>query len=194
MSYLPDSILKNFLSYESLKKRKIHNGREGSIEEPELNVSLNLTDDVISNAGTNDNSFNELTDNMSDFVPIDADLNEAPFPEENIIDAKTGNEQTTIQTEKVRPTPGEVAPKAIVQMAKILRKELSEEKEVIFTDVLKSQANTEPENITKREASRGFFDILSLATEGCIGLSQTEAFGNIKIDAKPALFERFINA
>nr|6ZZ6_C Chain C, Sister chromatid cohesion protein 1,Sister chromatid cohesion protein 1,Sister chromatid cohesion protein 1 [Saccharomyces cerevisiae S288C] len=46
---------------------------------------------------------------------------------------------------------------------------------VIFTDVLKS--------ITKREASRGFFDILSLATEGCIGLSQTEAFGNIKIDA-----------
>ncbi|CAI4335695.1 ASN_collapsed_G0009110.mRNA.1.CDS.1 [Saccharomyces cerevisiae] len=194
MSYLPDSILKNFLSYESLKKRKIHNGREGSIEEPELNVSLNLTDDVISNAGTNDNSFNELTDNMSDFVPIDADLNEAPFPEENIIDAKTGNEQTTIQTEKVRPTPGEVAPKAIVRMAKILRKELSEEKEVIFTDVLKSQANTEPENITKREASRGFFDILSLATEGCIGLSQTEAFGNIKIDAKPALFERFINA
>lgn len=157
-------------------------------------MSLNLTDDVISNAGTNDNSFNELTDNMSDFVPIDADLNEAPFPEENIIDAKTGNEQTTIQTEKVRPTPGEVAPKAIVQMAKILRKELSEEKEVIFTDVLKSQANTEPENITKREASRGFFDILSLATEGCIGLSQTEAFGNIKIDAKPALFERFINA
>lgn len=87
-----------------------------------------------------------------------------------------------------------MAPKAIVQMAKILRKELSEEKEVIFTDVLKSQANTEPENITKREASRGFFDILSLATEGCIGLSQTEAFGNIKIDAKPALFERFINA
>lgn len=91
-------------------------------------MSLNLTDDVISNAGTNDNSFNELTDNMSDFVPIDADLNEAPFPEENIIDAKTGNEQTTIQTEKVCPTPGEVAPKAIVQMAKILRKELSEEK------------------------------------------------------------------
>nr|6QPW_B Chain B, Sister chromatid cohesion protein 1 [Saccharomyces cerevisiae S288C] len=85
-----------------------------------------------------------------------------------------------------------MASKAIVQMAKILRKELSEEKEVIFTDVLKSQANTEPENITKREASRGFFDILSLATEGCIGLSQTEAFGNIKIDAKPALFERFI--
>ncbi|KAF4006741.1 Conserved region of Rad21 / Rec8 like family protein [Saccharomyces cerevisiae] len=95
---------------------------------------------------------------------------------------------------EICPTPGEVAPKAIVQMAKILRKELSEEKEVIFTDVLKSQANTEPENITKREASRGFFDILSLATEGCIGLSQTEAFGNIKIDAKPALFERFINA
>lgn len=193
MSYLPDLILKNFLSYDSLKKRKIKNRPEGPIEEPELNVSFNLSDDVISNVGTNNESFNELTDNMSDFVPIDADLNDGPFPEGGA-GTETGSEETTTQTEKVRLASGEVASKAIVQMAKILRKKLTEEKEVIFTDVLKSQADRELENISKREASKGFFDILSLATEGCIDLGQTETFGNIEINAKPALFERFIHA
>ncbi|CAI4037889.1 hypothetical protein SMKI_04G2260 [Saccharomyces mikatae IFO 1815] len=192
MSYLPDSIFKNFLSYDSSKKRKIQNNPEEPVDEPELNVSFNLSDDLISNAGTNDGSFNEMTDILSDFEPIDAVLNETSFPGEDVTRTKTASEDTTIQAQKIRLASGEVASKAIVQMAEILRKEITEEKEVIFTDVLKSQANTDLQSITKREASKGFFDILSLATEGCIDLSQTETFGSIKIDAKPALFEKFI--
>ncbi|EJS44315.1 mcd1p [Saccharomyces arboricola H-6] len=194
MSYLPDTILKNFLSYDSLKKRRIQNAPEKSIEEPELNMSLDLNDDVISDLGTNNNTFNELAEETSDFVPIDADLNETPFPEEDLSNTGAESRETTAQAEKVRLVSGEVASKAIVQMAEILREVITEEKEVIFTDVLKSQLHEDLENITKREASKGFFDILSLATEGCIDLSQTETFGDIKIDSKPTLFERFITA
>ena len=64
----------------------------------------------------------------------------------------------------------------------------------MFTNVFRHQLNTSSENITRREAIKGFFDILSLATEGCVDLKQKETFGNIVIDAKPALFERFITA
>ncbi|CAI4057813.1 kleisin alpha SKDI_04G2330 [Saccharomyces kudriavzevii IFO 1802] len=194
MSYLPDSIIKDFLSYDSLKRRRLQNTPEESIDEPELNISLDLNNDLINDLGTNNDSSNELTNDFSDFVPIDADLNEAPFPENDVTRAKTGREETTIQTEKIRLASGEVASKAIVQMAEILRKETAGEKEVIFTDVLRSQVDVDLEKITKKEASKGFFDILSLATEGCIDLSQTKTFGDIKIGAKPALFERFITA
>ncbi|QID84200.1 sister chromatid cohesion protein 1 [Saccharomyces pastorianus] len=194
MAYLPDSIFKNFLSYNSLKKRKVQNIIEGSIEEPELNMSLDLNEDVISNAAVSDGSFNDLDEDVAGFEPIDADLSEAPFLEEDLASTNTGSVETTTQTEKVRLVSGEVASKATVQMAEILRREITAEKEVMFTNVLRHQLNTSSENITRREASKGFFDILSLATEGCVDLKQKETFGNIVIDAKPALFERFITA
>lgn len=194
MAYLPDSIFKNFLSYDSLKKRRVQNMIDGSIEEPELNMSLDLNEDVISNPATSDGSFNDLDEDAAEFEPIDADLNEAPLLEEDLANTSAGSEETTTQTEKVRLVSGEVASKATVQMAEILRKEITEEKEVIFTNVLRNQLNTSSENITRREASKGFFDILSLATEGCIDLNQEETFGSIMIDAKPPLFERFITA
>lgn len=135
-----------------------------------------------------------MDEDAAEFEPIDADLNEAPLLEEELANTSAGSEETTTQTEKVRLVSGEVASKATVQMAEILRKEITEEKEVIFTNVLRNQLNTSSENITRREASKGFFDILSLATEGCIDLNQEETFGSIMIDAKPPLFERFITA
>lgn len=77
-------------------------------------------------------------------------------------------------------TETETVPVRTRRAAHVLRTTMEAEK--ISFHALDAQA-------TRRAAAGFFFELLSLGTRGCVRLHQTHAYGDIHIEAKPALYD-----
>lgn len=202
LSYLPSSVLENILSYQQIKKQKPNfDEEEVDYSEPQMDITLGLDDELVSR----DRSIESESEESDHFMPIDADIG-LPMPtQEDVephIEAESASSQpeeiATQQTQKVRLATGETASKATVYMAELLRTKFVDNENSTFEDILKikhtAEVSQSDKEITRGEASKAFFDLLSLANEDCIDLDQPIAFESINIQTKPSLFEKFITA
>ncbi|EDO18067.1 hypothetical protein Kpol_1045p54 [Vanderwaltozyma polyspora DSM 70294] len=192
MSFLPQSIFENFVHSQRFKRQKLP---DIDIEEPQLNISFD-GDDFVAGSGIDSSmmALNDEDEHESDhFMPIDADLGQDPVDE---LIVESDNMPPT-QNEKVTLSSGEVVSKTTAAMAELLRTQFIDDDTLTFTNVLKAKVEIEDDvsnktEITKSEASKSFFEMLSLATANCIDLDQNETFGEISINTRPALYEKFI--
>ncbi|QLQ80372.1 hypothetical protein HG537_0D03730 [Torulaspora globosa] len=202
INYLPSSMLTDLLSFQKSKRQKLSLPEvEGPPEEAQIDISLSLDEHLISNEDTNHGSASD-TEDSDHFMPIAADVGQLPTNENLLSSPERESSQTdqsiSEQTQEVRLPPTDTASKTTVRMAELLRTEFASIDAPTFDDLLtaghKSDVSNLRQDISKEEASRAFFDLLSLANEDCIDLDQQSSFDSISIKTKPNLFTKFITA
>ncbi|CCD22975.1 kleisin alpha NDAI_0A08210 [Naumovozyma dairenensis CBS 421] len=216
LSYLPSTITDKLLSYQNIKKQRLHfvdeqhqSQQEDQEEnedmvEPQINMSLGLQDDLINDTGS-ETDIQLPTRSDDNFIGLQDDILPNDYVQDN--DLENEDHRLPLQSQKIQLTTGEVVSRATVDMAELLRTQYVDSDVVNFKTILEDFHNQKADynnddngdenndiepRITKREASKGFFDILSLATSGCIDLDQEETFGEINMTSRAPLFEKFI--
>lgn len=202
MNYLPSAVLADLLSFQKSKRQKLTSPEvEVRPEEAQIDISLSLDEHLISNEDTNDGTALDSEDS-DQFMPMAADIGPQPIDEGLRSSPERGSSQTeqfsSEQSQEVRLPPSDTASKTTVRMAELLRAEFATIDAPTFDDLLaarhKSDVSKASEDISKEEACRAFFDLLSLANEDCIDLDQRSSFESISVTAKPNLLTKFITA
>lgn len=209
LDFLPDEIVTNLLDVRSMKRaRVLHQSRKDqeSDMDMDMDISLGLDESLVHNSDPIDHQQIDFdrdgerpmfgddeqhgVDASDDNVSVVDDYSEIQ-PDDFAIDSSIDENPNDTQ-QKVELNSGELASKSTVIMASLLRDELNTG-ESSFEQILKARYNDEI-LISKRMASRAFFEILALATADCIGLKQDETFGEITIASKANLYEKFVAA
>lgn len=207
VGFLPNVVLEGFFSHQAFKRPKVALREER--DEPMMNISLGIDEELLQSSIMNSSHIGSDVDDSDHFVPIDADIGQPPVDEdsetsinatENVLDGNRNlsDQIQTQQTQRVRLVTGELASESTVYMAELLRTEFIDNESITFDNVLVAKHNAETHDgestkpISKREASKGFFEVLSLATAGCIDLDQQVAFEDITIKTRAPLYEKFI--
>lgn len=211
LSYLPQEVIENFSPLQTFKKPKIQAELENeqNFEEPQMDISLGLNDDLLPESSIN----SSRPPSESGEAPMAADIGEHSLEEgeemhEHNIEQQSSQDSHEMEdsssnpvftdSEKVKLTTGEFASREAVDFAELMRVEFIDNESLKFDNLLttkkRAQGHEEDTSLTRQEATKGFFDMLSLATADCIDLDQQETFGDINISARPALYERFISA
>ncbi|CCE61524.1 hypothetical protein TPHA_0A04510 [Tetrapisispora phaffii CBS 4417] len=191
LNYIPSSIVKNYIQFDS-KRFKLNNENENDLD---MNLSF-VEDDMISASviENNDVVSNDDNEDESDhLLQLNADLS---YPE---TDVSADNLIITMHDDaKVKLVSGEVVSKNTTEMAELLRNQFIDNDKLSFGDLLRSNHNKKFDDsnipISKHEASKDFFEMLSLATAGCVDLHQDETFGSINIQSRSPLYEKFVEA
>lgn len=209
MSYLPQVVLDNLITYQTLKKQKGHATQDmEEFNEPQMNVTLGLDADLLQDSETSASRDEPAAEDSDHFVPIDEDIGQSSFDEADASSPQGTDATDTmhqplgqsdgVSSQKTQLASGETASRATVYMAELLRTEFIDNDSINLDDILAIKHNKEDDKsdtpITKREASKGFFDMLSLATAGCIDLDQEGPFQSITIKTRAPLYEKFITA
>ena len=209
LGYLNNSIVSGLLSYHIAKKQKVQDAHD-DIEEvemignspviPALDISLEMNDN---------NSIMNIEDvqqGLDDFI-LNEDIGDTlDHAEENSnIEAQgtfLGDSQTenvgsqslpsSVDEDNVKLSTGESASRNTVELAETLR-DVTDDKCITYSGILNTTVK-EGYELTKRDASQCFFDMLTLATSGCIKLEQTSAFEDISISTLEPLSEKYIPA
>lgn len=204
VEYLPSGILAEVMAFQESKRQRLNppdeNERERLIE-PEMDISLSLDENLISRDDT-DNDGAWETEDSDHAMPIAADIGPAPveedYPETPEEASSQTEELTQTQLQEVRLFSGATAPKTTVHMAELIRSKFVDSDSLGFDKLLSAKHESDPvvasKEITKEEASMAFFDLLSLANEDCVDLSQQASFESITINTKPDLFTKFVTA
>ncbi|KAG0654197.1 sister chromatid cohesion protein 1 [Maudiozyma exigua] len=208
LGYLNNSIVSGLLSYHITKKQKVQE-TTNDIEEiemienspviPALNISLEMNDN---------NSILDMDDvqtELGDYALNDIMSHTLEDPEENsnieaqgtfLVDSQTTNPGSQIlpsaDVDNVELVTGNAASRNTVELAETLRS-FTDDKNITYSGILNNSV-TEGNKPTKHDASQCFFDILTLATSGCIKLDQTSAFEDISISTLKPLYEKYIPA
>ncbi|GCE99662.1 sister chromatid cohesion protein 1 [Zygosaccharomyces mellis] len=211
LSYLPQEVIENFSPLQTFKKPKIQAELENeqNFEEPQMDISLGLNDDLLPESSIN----SSRPPSESGEAPMAADIGEHSLEEgeemhEHNIEQQSSQDSHEMEdsssnpvftdSEKVKLTTGEFASREAVDFAELMRVEFIDNESLKFDNLLttkkRAQGHEEDVGLTRQEATKGFFEMLSLATADCIDLDQQETFGDINISARPALYERFISA
>ncbi|SMN21435.1 similar to Saccharomyces cerevisiae YDL003W MCD1 Essential subunit of the cohesin complex required for sister chromatid cohesion in mitosis and meiosis [Maudiozyma saulgeensis] len=206
LGYLHQSVISNLLPYHVLKKQKIDKPVQ-TTEKPEafenspppaLDISLELD---------NTNYINDIDSIQHDFEDIAINDNTDIGNEHDIRSSRINTQGTVlddslnqdlgeistnsiVEEDNVKLKNGEVASKETIEMAEKLR-EYSDGSNIVYSDIL-SHTSKVPNQPTKADASRCFFDMLTLATSGCINLEQSSTFEDISISTLNPLYEKFI--
>ncbi|CAR25626.1 hypothetical protein ZYGR_0A01910 [Zygosaccharomyces rouxii] len=216
LSYLPQETIERLTSLQTSKKPKtqVESENEESFEEPQMDISLGLNDDLLPESSISSSRPPSELGEGDHESPMAADIGEHPLDQGQEEHGEPNIEQSTQQdsderepsssqselddSEKVKLTTGEFASREAVDFAELMRVEFIDNDSLEFENLLttkkRAQGVEEDTRLTRQEATKGFFDMLSLATADCIDLNQQETFGEINISARPALYERFITA
>lgn len=216
LSYLPQETVERLLPLQTAKRPKIQEEteRREEFEEPQMDISLGLNDDIVPESSISSSRPPSEPGEGNQESPMAADIGEHPLEEGeevqeeqnvgHLLTEQESEERKTLSpsepsdSQKVKLTSGEFASRESVDFAELMRVEFIDNNSLEFEKLLmakkRAQGNEEPQVLTRQEATKGFFDMLSLATTDCIDLDQQETFGEIDISARPALYERFIAA
>ncbi|AQZ17654.1 MCD1 (YDL003W) [Zygosaccharomyces parabailii] len=215
LSYLPEEAMERLLPLQTLKRPKPQQEENDKFIQPNLNISLGLSDDLLQETSLSTSLPPSEPGEDDHDVPMDADIGDQSLDQvdvtshENLLvrqstqqesDALESSSQYSEQnnSQKIKLSTGEVVSKETVDFAELLRTEFIDNGSLVFNKLLAArrrlQQSAENLPVTRQEATRGFFDLLSLATSDCIDLDQKETFGDINITPRPSLYERFISA
>lgn len=210
MGYLDGSISARFLDYRAPKRlRTEEKVRETTQDEiAPFDISLELNDNSVDNFDMIQDNFDDEQEAVDEHQPdfnedgaadLDMNLDEFPDHETHIEqldqptdDSAMGTQIIPTSDDNVKLTDGQTVTKAVVEMADALREHSSSEK-LHYSDMLSTRVGEEKQ-ATRGDASRCFFDMLTLATAGCIDLSQTGTFEEIAVSKRAPLYEKFIPA
>ncbi|CAG98453.1 kleisin alpha [Kluyveromyces lactis] len=202
LDFLPQKIISNFFNHKASKKpRALSQSSQSDGSDVDIDISLGIDGSLVHNSDPFDHQ--QMGFDAESEGPVFAD-DEPPVlaadtsMEENDYQAIQSDEfasRGSIEKEKsqkVELATGEIVSKSTVEMATLLRDEMSSG-EATFDKILTSKYQDNAV-ITKRMASKAFFELLSLATADCISLKQKETFGQITILGKSNLYETFVTA
>lgn len=81
-----------------------------------------------------------------------------------------------------------------IKLSGELRDLFKEQEEVTFSDLVKKDIDSEKplSYLPKSEATRVFFELLVLGTSDSVGLKQKELFGEIEVQSRENLFQKFL--
>ncbi|CAL9731907.1 sister chromatid cohesion protein 1 [Monosporozyma unispora] len=200
LGFLPSVVTTSYLDYRNLKRPRVDAVENAEIEEPEFNVSLGL-DSIPLDIDINDEGMGPgMIDDME--VAHNADGIESSPDPRNIDELLSSPSKTDTSSQDgreednhVKLASGEIVTTSAMELADILK----EKNDAVstFNDLVAEQQSklTNSSNvISKQQASACFFDMLSLATTGCIDLNQEEAFEQINLTTHHSIFEKFIAA
>lgn len=200
LGFLPDAVVANYLDYRHLKKPRADTVENVEIDEPEFDASLELDSNPLDMDNNDDNLDADMLDHM-EIGNNDDDME--GFPDVRDIDellsspsrSDTSSHDNREEDNHIRLVTGEIVTNSAMQLANILKEK--NDSVNTFDDLLtkkRDRPETSSNTISKQEASACFFDMLSLATAGCIDLTQEETFDQINLTTNNSLFEKFITA
>lgn len=187
ISYLPSnvlSLLKNDSNFTTNKRQKTIDGSEiDNTDDFSISLQNDVDDDQDIDLQINDNDMDfSLDPNLSD---VDDTIN-------------TNTSSETLQSQKVHTKEGDMISKSLIHMANTLRMHFIDDttnNNIVTFDSILEEVHAESQEdtlITKAEASKSFFHMLSMANSDCVELEQNEPFGSIKITKSSALFTKLI--
>lgn len=200
LGFLPDTVVATYLDYKRLKKPRTDTVENAEIEEPEFDASLELDANPLDMDDHDDNMDLNMLDHM-DIDNNDDDMED--FPDVRNVDellsspskSDTSSDDSKEEDNHVRLESGEIVTNSAMQLANILKEKNNSVN--TFNDLIaekQERQESSSSSISKKEASACFFDMLSLATTGCIDLKQESAFDQINLSTNNSLFEKFITA
>lgn len=200
LGFLPSNIINGLLSFEKFKKHKIADNTIVSDDRLPLDMSIDLGNNSIDNFDMIDGNFEDVeiasptaSDHGMNFEGLDEMDENNPAN-----DTESGSEQSIRNIkeseDQIKLNTGELASKETVELANTLRTQVNDSN-ITFKNILNKHIETEQDTVAnKKDVSKCFFDMLSLATAGCIDLEQDKAFGTISVTTNASLFEKFIPA
>ncbi|CDO96088.1 unnamed protein product [Kluyveromyces dobzhanskii CBS 2104] len=202
LDFLPPKIVSHFYRNEALKKpRTLLNSSNPDESDVDIDISLGMDGSMVHNSDPFDHQQMEYGNDTTG--PRFADDEPPQLAEDNSMEQEeyqaiqsdefiTSSSVDTEKSQKIELNTGEIASKSTVEMASLLRSEMTTGEDT-FEKIVKSKYKDEAV-ISKRMASKAFFELLSLATADCITLQQHETFGEITVLGKASLFEKFVAA
>lgn len=209
MGFLDSSIASSLLDYRAPKRQRTQEPITETTQDEiaPFDISLELNDNSVNNMDMIQDNFDDQEDidehqpdfNEDDAAAFNEDFETYPDHEthieqdgQEIENSNMGTQIIPNNNDNVKLTNGQSVTKAIVKMADDLREHTGTEA-LHYSDMLSSRVG-ESNKPTKRDASKCFFDMLTLATAGCIKLNQTSTFEEINVSKRAPLFEKFIPA
>lgn len=214
-SYINTSITNTLIRYASIKKP-----RNDNEDIPEEEVQLDINNESIDNMEMINDNFDTLQGNEQgneeqDILPGFGNMglsmeNETPGEIENarILDEVSQSSETPstiVLPDQVRLISGELVSKDTVDMAATLRtvyEKSNEYPKVTFPELLAKQLELNEDTTnneemtdsvqTRKDASQCFFDMLTLASAGCVSLHQEAPFAEISLTVEKTINDKFI--
>ncbi|CEP63955.1 kleisin alpha LALA0_S09e06260g [Lachancea lanzarotensis] len=202
--YMPGAILENLLSYHNIKKQRASQRAPELLEEdPQFDQSLGLGTELLSSPDAERPLHEENEDDLATLWEGDQNLENAePEAEDEMVNGtrssidveQDSSFQTTSQegerpSTNVRLTTGEYVSRDLDQMAEKLKTSFLDTDAMTFSSCL--ALTQEGDLPTKKDASKAFFELLSLANMGCVELDQQTNFGQIDIASRSSLYSKF---
>ena len=191
LGFLPSLTLESLVSYHKLKKQRLGSVTDQSQDqEPQMDLSLNLDSEVL---GTTSPALPNETENLNleDMGVQDLSLHGSPYQSSEEKEEEM-EENMEPHSDQVQLNTGEMASKRMVDMAEVLRGHSGSDSQVTFDSIIREQYG-EMVSVSRTDASKGLFSLLSLASAGCVDLRQDEPFGEIMVSTRAPLFERYIS-
>lgn len=198
MEFLPPNVTELFFPYAKKQKNLKHHTPEtlhSDTEDAHFDISLGLDETLIHSSDV-ENNINSIShspidthdgysnENSSSQNDIAISLHENSFLENITSSPIKQSRQTELDT-------GELISKYTKDIAEALKLGYDEDSVIQFDDILK---RIHGDKVNKVQASKTFFEILSMATTDYIELEQETTFGPICIIGKPLLHEKLMSA
>ncbi|KAL3237403.1 kleisin alpha [Nakaseomyces bracarensis] len=200
LSYLPTPIVENIMKFQPSKRQRLSYQDESSEFEPEMDISLGLNDDIVSD---NDNNESEPPHmDIGEIYIVDEAHGEATNEDgaaEGTLDIFP-TQDSEFDTSMEENRKQEIASKFTTGVARVLRESINKDTDdtTSFSSLLENFHLQDEENknepITKKDACSVFFSMLTLASTDCVELEQEETFGTINVTSKPNLYQEYITA
>lgn len=183
MSFIPQNILDELLGLPALKRIKCVNE---DVSGPQMDISINFDDALDQDSDFGGNASPQHSDH-------NITLNDQANLDDSVEDGTRDRQDST--TEEVVGKDSE----GLIELAHTIRSltpDIDGDNNVVtFKEILNKKVKDVPvHKITKQQASSAFFDILSLATNGCVKLSQNEVHGPIEVAPQASIYTDFIVA
>lgn len=203
--YLPQTMYQTLLQLEThlpKSKRQKHNASLlnappspvedmhseislGSINREGIDISLDLNNVHESSMHIDGNDFNmDIENEISEGRTSDIDMHE-----HSQVEGRTTFFGENYQDDQIMQLDGQMVSKTTVEVANKLRQKLENNDKATLSELL--QPRDGKQQVTKLEASKTFFQLLSLATADCISVEQSSVFGDISIREKSGLYQKY---
>lgn len=194
-SYI-DSLLKDTYIQDDIAENLLHTKRQkisspsAEDEAPELEHSEEEEGNK-----TNENNEQDLQFDIDQGIDLDFEFDEerAPIPEaEEQLEEEAAQEEEIVDDFSSGSKDG--VSESTIKISTDLRELYKEKSIVTFSDIVNENAAGEKplSKLPKSEATRVFFELLVLGTSDSVELKQKELFGEIEVQPRENLFQKFL--
>ncbi|SCU90761.1 LADA_0F06282g1_1 [Lachancea dasiensis] len=190
--FIPDHILKNLLPYQNAKRPRVSNDVPEIEADPQFSSSLEIGEDLITDFENNTGHPDDggLLSTWDDGQDQDMEIEDNLEVDNGVAQSISAANSSSLESHAGSDTAGNDLPQGVDTMAGQLRAQFTGHQEISFFRYLENRAEAPP---TRKEASKAFLEILTLATMDCVHTSQQRDFEDIMITAKASLYSNFID-